>query len=796
MTLPIITSAAPVVITFDEPVISNENVATRLEYQYVNKGITFNTPKVIDYSRLVNPERFQGFLHSGTKAIEQCYGMEFCVTPIQMNFAAPQKRVKVWVGYSSLGNHDNKIIVIMRAFNQNGAQIKEMTRVFQSGTGPIPIKTDMEIESDSANIYSVKLNLASDTSNPTSTNHLAIDDVEFDTVASAPPCYTTENPVVTISQPTSGQILRSNVFNLKGTISTTQPLYNAKLITTGSDGTSRLLLDLLDSNYNLNNGGFFSDNGISDGLFLGSNTVTVKAQNCRGSSESSIKLTYQPCDSTLEPVVTIIEPISSDIVISNPPRLKGNINPPDNIKKVTVIVSAGLPINTGFNYFEIQPNDQGAFDYQFKWGDLFSGCENIIEVIAQSGNGCSGQADTKIVFIKNDALKSIKGRILYEDATSDGITFTGFKPARYCKFNLILNYEAGGLDVPCLTDKDGNFNYVAQTITGNGLLNSAEINLGTNFDEYHVNRAVRISRDLELCNEYVWWKSDTKRAWIGKDLDFGDLRIGKDHDLEFKGYWQEHEHSWGACGGPIHSLPGGSAYFNIADVILYAREYADAQREEARKGHYDQGADDNIGEVAAVWPVSTNKPLYDAIWNEICINDDFGFNDGAIVHEYAHYLTEAISTLSSGGPDNHLPCTQTDRIPAWIEGFAEYYGTIVPYRYTLSNPNINYGTIEDMSCSGTLSESYEGAVDAVLWDVVDEPGIFPNSKTEAFDTLSGNEAIVFSIFDNELAGPVLYADLCNFINNGWLNKRLPLSQQDRDAIKPICQHYNIGCVPP
>jgi hypothetical protein len=39
----------------------------------------------------------------------------------------------------------------------------------------------------------------------------------------------------------------------------------------------------------------------------------------------------------------------------------------------------------------------------------------------------------------------------------------------------------------------------------------------------------------------------------------------------------------------------------------------------------------------------------------------------------------------------------------------------------------------------------------VLWDLVDTPGnSFPNSTIESFDTLQDQEAVIFSIFDNEI----------------------------------------------
>jgi hypothetical protein len=403
----------PVVIDFEDQTTTGpgEGGPFTVSHQYEGegKGITFNEAKILDYSKGISPSRYQGFAHSGTKGIEQCYGREFCTKPIQMKFTAPQKDVGVWVGYSD--SLSNQKMVIMRALDSSGALVKETTAVFQPSPSPIPIQTPMEIKSDNANIDSVTLNLASDANGPPDiTNHLAVDDVEFDTPGHPPGCDATENPTVTITQPTSGQILGSNFFDVKGTVSTTSPLYDAKLIITGSGGSRSL--DILSANEISHNGGAFSVNGITDNLFAGLNTITVRAQNCMGSGENSVTLTYRLCDNTISPVVIIAEPSPSDIVLSQAPELKGKINSPSSIKKVTatvtgVIWTAGGPTTTEPHQIDISLDAQGNFDYQLQNSDMFSG-ENTITVAAQNSEGCPGQASTTVVFYKN-VIRRISG---------------------------------------------------------------------------------------------------------------------------------------------------------------------------------------------------------------------------------------------------------------------------------------------------------------------------------------------------------------------------------------------------
>jgi len=61
-------------------------------HQYSDdKGIALNDAVALDYSKGPTPWKYQSFAHSGTKAIEQCYGKEFCNTAIVMTFTTLPK---------------------------------------------------------------------------------------------------------------------------------------------------------------------------------------------------------------------------------------------------------------------------------------------------------------------------------------------------------------------------------------------------------------------------------------------------------------------------------------------------------------------------------------------------------------------------------------------------------------------------------------------------------------------------------------------------------------------------------
>jgi hypothetical protein len=228
---------------------------------------------------------------------------------------------------------------------------------------------------------------------------------------------------------------------------------------------------------------------------------------------------------------------------------------------------------------------------------------------------------------------AIKGRILYEDATKDGKKSTGFKPVRYGRFQLRL-----GKDYPFtsqvrhyvkLTDSQGYFNIVTERKG----IKSAYVYLGSQTGWYKANYAVRIARDSDGCNEYVYWYGKTFPIPSTGDLDMGDLRVGINSNLEFAGNWRET--TSGFCwmdGDESGSIKGGSAYFNIAETLLVARQYADALRDDS----------DSIGTVDVEWPDS-EKSSYSSYWEEIQLLPEDGFSDGTICHEFAHHLEEEIS---------------------------------------------------------------------------------------------------------------------------------------------------------
>lgn len=390
---------------------------------------------------------------------------------------------------------------------------------------------------------------------------------------------------------------------------------------------------------------------------------------------------------------------------------------------------------------------------------------------------------------------TIKGRVMYEDASSDGTTSNGFKPVRYGKFRVSIctpDYDCTSWSGVQATDSNGNFTVVLPRLDYYTNETTFKIRFGGEAAySSGFNYAVKIARDLDYCNEYVWWDSADYPIPTNVDLNLGEMQISKDSNTDFTGYWQEYHHDL-VCGGSTHDLNGGSGYFNIADAILTARQYADSYRSD----------DDSIGMVAIEWPDS-GWSMYSSYWEEIQLYTDHGFQDGKIIHEYGHHLENEISEndIYVGDPSHTFCSDKDDTEFAWSEGFAEYFSTIVSQHNrngtsALTGYDVGDISVETPDCRneyGALKQGkdMESTVVAVLWDLADQNGdpTFPNSVNEAFDKVNYSEAEIFAAFDSDIGSWYDAPDLCEFIEEGYLCRKI----ENRFAVQDILENYNVDC---
>jgi hypothetical protein len=186
--------ATPVVIDFEDlpagPIGTGAQVFVTDQYAFL--GITFNGPAALDYSE-GSVVAIPNFAHSGTKAIEQCYAIEFCTRPIEVSFREPQRRVEMWVGFSEFFvGRTETFTALLSAFDADGREVGRATTTLVVGSQPIPIRTPLEVISPDVNIVRAALRLLLPDGSLAPTNGLAVDDVEFDTAGR--PLATTFGP--------------------------------------------------------------------------------------------------------------------------------------------------------------------------------------------------------------------------------------------------------------------------------------------------------------------------------------------------------------------------------------------------------------------------------------------------------------------------------------------------------------------------------------------------------------------------------------------------------------------------
>ena len=188
-------AGGPVVIDFEDlpaPGLGAPGPSVTVTDQYASRGVTFNGPQALDYSKGQFP--MAGFAHSGTKAIEPCYipptspppigigpgdtllafpAQQACPT-LSMSFASPQVRVKVWVGDTSgLGQAQT---VVLQGFDLSGKLVATGTASIGPRDGTIPIQTPIEATASTETITRATVGFPPGQSD----SNLAVDDVEFE----------------------------------------------------------------------------------------------------------------------------------------------------------------------------------------------------------------------------------------------------------------------------------------------------------------------------------------------------------------------------------------------------------------------------------------------------------------------------------------------------------------------------------------------------------------------------------------------------------------------------------------
>ena len=230
-------------------------------------------------------------------------------------------------------------------------------------------------------------------------------------------------------------------------------------------------------------------------------------------------------------------------------------------------------------------------------------------------------------------------------------------------------------------------------------------------------------------------------------------------------------------------------HYNLADVLRHGFEYATARR--------DLRETDPIPPVN-VQPTSLSPTgtFYNPVNDTLIIDTSHVFEDFVILHEYAHYLEDQISSFLPM-PSYHYGCEARDPFGnlinspelAWMEAFAAYFAQSVALltpqgelNGTIGRNTPSMSELENpAACTVAPPDTIEDFVSATLWDLFDNY-FDPQSHLESHDLLTRQDFAIFQILDREMDLSGRYPNIWD-LRNAWKARGLNLEGLDRILIK-------------
>lgn len=171
--------AEPVVLDFEDvPANGRGQPATAPVTDFYRElGVRLNGPTVLDYDA---GRALPGFVRSGSQAVTPCYSEEFCTDPVTLDFAVPQVRVAVWVGFDVVFGAGGPGGVVLVAYDGNGEVVSQAFAPLQPGTSAQPVDIRLEAVDEDAAIRRVEVRWRDPAQQ---TNGLVVDDVELEPAA-------------------------------------------------------------------------------------------------------------------------------------------------------------------------------------------------------------------------------------------------------------------------------------------------------------------------------------------------------------------------------------------------------------------------------------------------------------------------------------------------------------------------------------------------------------------------------------------------------------------------------------
>lgn len=281
--------------------------------EYLNShGARFTNPVRVDYA--TGGEGDPTFTRSGNNAVQPCYGQESgaCTTPLTITFEQPQSRVTVWVGV--FRNFETAADVTMTAYGdkEGGPFIRSDTKTLTpTPGGRLAIRTPLEVRSDNGDaIQRVEIGFSA----PDDGSWLVFDDIELESSGVVDDPGAPGDPVcsedprapvlgeVTVKPTRPAQV---NRIQLKGPLTSTDPILGATLTSRGSGGEKAMALD--PDHFNQGTGTRTFALTVEEILLPGENDLELTITNCFDSASAQLQKTYVPLPATPEYTVLGVE---------------------------------------------------------------------------------------------------------------------------------------------------------------------------------------------------------------------------------------------------------------------------------------------------------------------------------------------------------------------------------------------------------------------------------------------------------------------------------------------------------
>jgi hypothetical protein len=193
--------------------------------------------------------------------------------------------------------------------------------------------------------------------------------------------------------------------------------------------------------------------------------------------------------------------------------------------------------------------------------------------------------------------------------------------------------------------------------------------------------------------------------------------------------------------GDLTALPGsGGEAFNLFDVTLNGLDFL-----QLLNGSWPAAA------IVVYWnSASGDGTYYQATDNSIHLLGGEGYDDTVVAHEQGHFAAANFSSDDSPGGVHYIGDNNQDIRLAWSEGYATYFASSARRRLGVPTPgwtyyvnttgapgagNLDFSYEFEGPSRGAVGAASEVAVQALLWDIVDDPGTADDSPGADDDPL-------------------------------------------------------------